>query len=180
MVYKYIDLIDKYGDENKARDAIKGHKIKKIGWGYYTDSKYINGIEYISKKYPKAIITSDSAFYYHNLTNRIPDETYLGTDRNATKIKDQNIKQIFYNSNMLNIGVIEMEIDHVSVKIYDKERMLCELVKNRNKIPLDYYKELTNSYRDIIEDINIYKVNEYLNNYKNGNKLFEVMQREVF
>lgn len=46
-------------------------------------------------KYPNAVVTMKSAFYFHGLTDMIPDECDLATTRDATKIKDERVKQYF-------------------------------------------------------------------------------------
>lgn len=38
----------------------------------------------------------DSAFYYHNLTDVIPEKEYLALKRNSTKISDSRIKVVYY------------------------------------------------------------------------------------
>ena len=47
-----------------------------------------------------------------------------------------------------------MTIEDAEVNIYDKERMLIELVRNKKNIPYDMYKEIVNNYRKIIESLN--------------------------
>ena len=43
----------------------------------------------------KAVFSLDSAFYYHGLTDVIPDKYYLTTEKSAAKIKDPRVVQIF-------------------------------------------------------------------------------------
>lgn len=46
----------------------------QIEKGIYSDKKNVHYLEVIAKKYPQAIITRESAYYYHNLTDVIPDK----------------------------------------------------------------------------------------------------------
>ena len=64
--------------------------------------------------------------------------------------------------------------------MYNKERMLIELIKNRNTISYDYYKEIIGNYRDIVNDLNMSKINNYLKVFANGDKIFEIIHKEVF
>lgn len=43
------------------------------------------------------------------------------------------------------------------IKIYDKERMIIELIKNRKTPGFDYYKEIIVNYRKIKDSLNTKK-----------------------
>ena len=83
----------------------------------------------------------DTAFYYHNLTDVIPDEYYLATDKHSIALKDPRVRQIYVNSDVLDLGVITMQHRDATFNIYDRERMLIELLRYKSKLPFDYYKE---------------------------------------
>jgi len=93
-------------------------------------------ISIISKKYPKAIFTLNSAFYYHGLTDVTPEYYYLATSKQVKGIRDKRVKQKFEKSTGLNLGVSTMEYNKNAIAIYDKERMLVELIRNKNKLLL--------------------------------------------
>ena len=62
----------------------------------------------------------------------------------------------------------------------DKERLLIDLIKNSDKIPFDYYKEIINNYREISNKLDINKISDYLCYYKHDLDLFIQIQKEVF
>ena len=66
------------------------------------------------------------------------------------------------------------------INIYDKERMLIELVRSKNTMGYDMYKEIISNYRRIVGDIDIEKLEKYLSYFSHGDKLFEMIQDEVF
>lgn len=180
MILKYKDVIKRYGSDYQAKKAIEKGELTKIDKGFYADKEFFEYLDLMEKKYPRGVICGDSAYYYHDLTDHVPDKLYLSTNRNDTKIHNDEIKQVFSKEDFFNLGVTSMEIDGVVVKIYDKERMLCELMKNRKKMPFDYYKEIVNNYRQIVDDLDSSKISEYLKYYKNNFELLDAMQREVF
>lgn len=49
-------------------------------------------LEIIMKKYPNAILTLNSAFYYDGLTDTIPDHYYVATPKSNRKIEDVRVK----------------------------------------------------------------------------------------
>ena len=122
----------------------------------------------------------DSAFYYYNLTDVIPQKVYLATNRNSNKINDENIVQIFMSKDILDKGKIEIDINGNKVNIYNRERLLIELIRKRASIPFDYYKEIIENYRKISNELEMYKIEEYLALYKNEVNIANTLIREVF
>ena len=180
MIFLYKELIKKYKSNYKIKKLIEEGKIFKIEKGIYSDKKGVNYLEIISKKYPNAIFTMDSAFYYHNLTDVIPEKEYLALKRDSTKISDNRIKVVYYQDKFFDIGKSTLSINGVEVKVYDKERMLIELIRNRNSIGFDYYKEIIENYREIKGTLNTTKIAKYISNFAMGNHLYDVIMKEVF
>ena len=180
MLYFHKELKEKYKYDYNIQKAVNNKDIFKIEDGLYSDKEYVNPLEIISKKYPNAILASDSAFYYHNLTDVVPDCFYLATSRSSTRINNPNIKQLFVPDELLNIGKEEMKIENTMVNIYNKERMLIELIRKKNQIPFDYYKEIISNYRKIIDVLDIYKLDEYIKYFNGEHNLYDTLQREVF
>lgn len=180
MVYSFQEMLKKMGTKNNVEKAVKKGEIYKLKNNIYSDKKYINPIVVVSKKYPSGVITMDSAFYYYNLTDVIPQKVYIATNRNSNKIIDDKIVQIFMHKDILYKGKVEVEIDNCIVNIYDKERLLIELIRKRAFIPFDYYKEIIGNYRQISDELDMYKIEEYVSMFKNEVSLFDILQREVF
>lgn len=78
------------------------------------------------------------------------------------------------------IGVTTIKVDGIKIKIYDKEKLLIELIKNSKNILFDYYKEILHNYRSISDKLDLNKLSDYLNYYKNDIDLFLKIQKEVF
>lgn len=172
-------------DKNKystyqLNKAIKNKELFKVDNGLYSDIEFVNPLEIILKKYPNAIFTSDSAYYYYDLTDVIPDYFHLATKRSDSRINDKNIKQIFMPNDLFELGKTQIEIENVKINIYDEERMLVELIRKKNLIPFDYYKEIIANYRRKTDKLDIYKIGEYISYYKNASSLYDTLMREVF
>ena len=180
MVYTYKEILEKYSSRYELEKALKNKKIFKLEKGIYSDTDLINPIIIISKKYPKGIITMDSAFYYYDLTDVIPQNVYLATNRKSKKVKDNRVVQIYMDKDILNYGKTEIIIKGNKVNMYDKERLLIELIRKRASIPFDYYKEIISNYRYISDELDMYKIEEYVALFKNEINLFNIIQREVF
>ena len=77
-------------------------------------------------------------------------------------------------------GSINVETDDGIIRIYNKERLLIELIRKKNQIPFDYYKEIISNYRKIVDELDMYKIEEYLTLFKNEVNLASILQMEVF
>ena len=69
MVMGYQEVVKRYGSVYHINKAIGESKLFKIGRGIYSESSTSSEIEIISARYPQAIFTMDSAFYFHGLTD---------------------------------------------------------------------------------------------------------------
>ena len=180
MIYSYEDVISKYKNNYQLDKALKEKKIFRIESGIYSSQEFVNYLLIVNKKYPNAVFTLDSAFYYHNLTDVIPQNYFLATNRKASKIMDNKVKQIYVPEDKFDIGITTIMVDGIKIKIYDKEKLLIELVKNSKNVPFDYYKEIINNYRSISDKLDMNKLSDYLNYYQNDIELFLKIQKEVF
>lgn len=159
---------------------IKSGLLYKIEPGIYSDTINTSELELISYKYPNSIFTMNSAFYYHSLTDVIPAKFCLATKRNARLISDKRVKQFFHRENIYSIGLTHINRGNIEIRIYDQERMLIELVRNKNNLPFDYYKEIIESYRKRTNYLNIEKLQDYIINFPKQDHIFETIQLEVF
>ena len=95
-------------------------------------------------------------------------------------IDNENIIQLFVDKKILDEGKSVEKIDDENVNIYDRERLLVELIRKRNQIPFDYYKELISNYRAYSNKLDMYKIEKYISLYKNESNLSDALLREVF
>ena len=180
MLYFHKELKEKLKSDYQIQKAVKMHKYFKIENELSSDVEFGSPLDIICKKYPNAIFTLDSAYYYYNLTDVIPDYFYLATKRTDTRINDKNVKQVFIPNDLFEFGKTQIEIENIKINIYDEERMLIELIRKKNTIPFDYYKEIISSYRKKTNELDIYKIQEYISYYKNEFSLYDALMREVF
>ncbi len=180
MIYNYKEIIEIYKNDYNLKKALNKNEIFKLEKGIYSNSKIVSPLVIYSKKYPNAVITMDSAFYYYNLTDVIPNKVYLATDRNSDKINNKKIVQTFISKEILYQGKVILEKDGEKINIYNRERLLIELIRKKKQIPFDYYKEIISSYREIVDELDMYKIEEYLSLFKNDLNLSNILQMEVF
>lgn len=179
MIYTYKELLKLEKSNKNINIKLKNKQIYKIDKGIYADKEIVNPLLIYAKKYPNAIITLDNAFYYYGLTDVIPNKYYLATKQKATVIRNDKIVQIFMTDELLEIGKTQVEIDEVLVNMYDKERLLIELIRRKKSIPLDYYKEIINNYRNMIYELNMKKIEEYASHFNIEEHILDTIGLEV-
>lgn len=180
MIYTYNECLEKFGSKYKINKMVSEGKLYKQEKGIYTDEKHVSWLQIITKKYPKAVVTMNSAFYYHDLTDVIPEKYYLATSRGTSKIMDKRVIQIFENSDHLMMGAEHTEHNGITILMYNRERMLVELLRNKNKLPFDYYKEILSNYRRVTDDLDIPLIQDYTYALPKAGMIMEALQMEVF
>jgi hypothetical protein len=179
MILTYKQCIERYGSDYMLKKEIAEGRVFQKEKGIYSLSNACSELEIISVKYPRAIYTGESAFYYHSLSDVIPDYYHLATIRSDSRIKDPRVRQTYLKEDIFEMGKIIMQYHNTEINIYSLERMLIELMRFRSKMPLDYYKEIISNYRNKVERMDIAKVEEYADKFKNADKLMDMIQMEV-
>ena len=180
MLYTYDEIQNAVGSKSAIRQRVQSGDLFHVARGIYSDNQNVSELSIISKLYPNAIFTLNSAFYYYGLTDTIPQFYYLATDKDATKIRDSRIVQVFENSKGLSLGRTSIKYNNDEIIIYNKERLLIELIRNKNKLPFDYYKEIINNYREILYSLDIRSIQDYISMLPKEKMIMKVLQLEVF
>ena len=108
MILTYNEAITKYGNEYKLKKAVSEGIVFKQEDGIYSTRKREPEVGIIMKKYPKAVLTGEYAFYKHGLTNLLPDKYDLATPSKSSKLKDDRIRQVYVNEDIFDYGIEEI------------------------------------------------------------------------
>lgn len=180
MIYTHKQCLKEKGSSYMIQKAVMDGELYQIEKGVYADTHDVSTLAILSTKHPEAIITLDTAFYYHGLTDVIPDEYYLATPKHARKLRDPRIKQVYVPDNIFSLGMIVMYRRDAAFKIYDKERMLIELLSRKNSLPYDYYKEILGNYRSQIHELDIERIQNYAESFPKHKMISAALLSEVF
>ncbi len=55
------------------------------------------------------------------------------TDRNASKIPDKRVIQVYEKTELLDLGMTSMDYQGCNIRIYSKERLLVELIRHMSE-----------------------------------------------
>ena len=181
MIFTHKELEKAFKSDYQIKKRIAEGKLHKIDRGIYSDTLSVHPLEVITKKYPSAIFTMDSAFYFHGLTDVIPQKMHLAVIRTANRrMARNNIAMVYVLEKLLGIGKTQIIFDGVSINIYDKERMLIELIRNKKRMAFDYYKEIISSYRAIVDELDVRAIEDYARAFDSDEYIFKTIHEEVF
>lgn len=180
MMFTYNQCLDRYKNDYGIKKALQSEKLYFIEKGVYSYNKFESNLDILMFKYPKGVLTMKSAFYYHGLSDVIPDLYHLAVDRDGSKIRDSRVKPVYERKQLLNVGAIEMCYGNSLIKVYDKERMLIELIRNKSKLSYDYYKEILGKYRSFVHELDVERIEDYALFFPKSKMIFEILYAEVF
>ena len=174
------ECLKEYGSDYFINRLVDEGKLFRVNKGIFSETENVPELALLSYKYPKAIITMDTAFYLYGLTDEVPDICTMATKREAAPITDPRIKQIFMPKELLEIGVTSIDYKGYDIQIFDRERMLIELVRYKSKFPFNYYKEILRNYRRILPQLNSEKIRNYAEAVPKSDKVIRILRTEVY
>ena len=168
MIYTAKELYKKGETEYSLRNLVSNGSLFLIEHGIYSDEESpLIDESYICKKYPNATLTGLSAFYVHDLTDHIPDQFYLSTEQHSFPIRREGVIQSYQDKSIYRIGRCNIEFGSGKIFVYDLERTLIELIRNKDRYPSELYYEVLSSFRSKKSQLDFYKINTYLSHFKN-------------
>jgi hypothetical protein len=180
MIYTLQKAMETFGSRYQIRKALAEKRLFVMRRGFYSDETPLRDEAALSLFYPGVIFTLNSAFFLYDLTDALPDFFYVSSQRNSLRITDPDIKQSFQDKAIFSLGDSSLATPTGVVRIYDKERLLIELIRFQSRFPYDYYKEIIRNYRDTSSSLDPNKIARYTSHFKNGEKILRRILKEVF
>ena len=180
MLKTRIECIREYGSDYHVNQRVITGKLFHVDKGIYSESEHVPELAILSYKYPKAVITLDTAFYLYGLTDEVPDQYVMATKREAAPITDNRVRQIFMPGDIIGLGRTTINYKGYDIMIFDRERMIIELARYKSKLSFNYYKEILGNYRRILPQLNLEKIRDYAEAVPKSNKVIRIIREEVF
>ena len=173
------ECLARFGSDYFIAQQIAAGHLFRLENGVFSEQKHVPENAIISYRYPHGVITLLSAFYHYGLTDVIPEVCDLATSRNAAKIRDARVRQYFVPDNILYQGMMIDQEHDFPIRIYSRERLLIELLRYKNKLPFDLYKEVLLNFRKIIHQLNMQDIQDYAMAVPKRNMVMDALQMEV-
>ena len=126
-------------------------EISKIKQGYYELADEVNPEEIIiARLFPEAVIFLESALLHYSYTDRIPRAWQIAVDRNSEKSKykiDYPLIEAYYQDpKYLNIGVSAFEVQGFGIRIFDRDRTMCDIMRYEKKLEKEVFSNAVMRY----------------------------------
>lgn len=126
--------------------------IEKIRTGYYqwTDQDSPSEVVTISRLFPDAILCMETALRYYGYSDRTPLHWALAVSKDASKsrfrIDYPFVKPYYVEPNLLEIGLTTGIIDGYVVRIYDRERVICDCLRYLKKMDSELFSKAIRNF----------------------------------
>ena len=126
--------------------------IEKVRTGYYQwlDPDNQSEAATVIKLFPDGILCMDTALRHYGYSDRTPAQWHIAvskySNRTRFKIDYPFVKPYFVAPEVFEIGLCEQEIDGNKVRMYDKERVICDCLRHRNKMDKEIFNKAIQSY----------------------------------
>lgn len=160
-------------------NMVKNGQLVRISRGYYGLPNYIEDEYYkIASKSKNVRFSMATALYLHNLSDRTPliYNITLPYGYGGILQKQKNVIINFVKRDLLDLGVIEKESPFgMKIKVYDIERTICDIIKNKQKIDAEIFSKALKKYVKS-KNKNLNKLIMYAKKMNIEKKVFDYME----
>jgi predicted transcriptional regulator of viral defense system len=136
----------------KLQQLIAEGKVEQIRRGYYQyiDENAFLEVPLIAKLFPDGVVCMESALEYYGYTDRTPSAWNIAvradSSRMRFKIDYPVVKPHFIEPSRFIIGITHTLIEENDIKIYDRDRTICDCLLHRNKMDAEVFNSAVRSY----------------------------------
>ena len=161
----YKEIFDRYGGmmrttqlaEEKVfylqrQKLIEEGCIEKVRRGYYQwiDHEDFSETGTVICLFPDAILCMDTALRYYGYSDRTPGDWHLAVSKDSGKsrfnIDYPFVKPYYIEPTVLELGLTRGNMDGYEIRIYDKDRVICDCLRYRNKMDKEIFNKAIQNY----------------------------------
>jgi len=160
-------------------NLVSNKKLERVGTGIYKLPEYPIDNFYILSKISKNMCYSHAtALYLHNMSDRIPlvYDVTVPYNYSGNLLNNANISLRYVKDDIFDLGQIDVKtINGLTVKCYDLERTLCDIIKDKNRMDKEIYSKALKEYAKN-ENKNILKLVKYAKKLNIEKEVIELME----
>ena len=164
-VQYYKSIFDKYGGMMRTTQLaeekifypqreklIADGYVEKIRRGYYQwiDPDDFSEVRTVIHLFPDAILCMDTALHYYGYSDRTPGDWHLAVSKDSGKsrfkIDYPFVKPYYVEPAVLELGLTNGTMDGHAIRIYDKDRLICDCLRYRNKMDKEIFNKAIQKY----------------------------------
>ena len=132
---------------------------------YVIKGKNVNEFFLLQQRYKAGIFSHNTALYFYHLTDRTPLKYDL-TFKNNVRLNNEIINPHYIKEDKYELGLTELKLeDGTTIKLYDIERTIIDILRDRKKIDLQIFNIAMNEYMKR-KDKNLIKLSKYAKVFK--------------
>lgn len=149
------ELLEAHIYYKELNSLIENGFIEKVRYGYYQwiDRENFSEATTVTRLFPDAILCMDTALFYYRYSDRTPLVWHLAVSKDSGKsrfkIDYPFVKPYYIEPSILEIGMTAGEMDGNTIRIYDKERTICDCLRYSGKMDKEIFN---NAIRRYVED----------------------------
>ena len=179
-VAKTSDFIAAGINKYEISKLLSDNKIERITNGYYKlENEFLDFGQVLKAYLPEGILFLETALYYYFYSDYTPRKFSIAVPRNISKNRLKKIpmpaKYFYISENIFELGLTTMEIDGRELRIYDRERTICDCFKYKNKIDIETFIKAIKAYA-YDENNNITRLISYSKQLGVYNQVIETMR----
>lgn len=170
-----LDLLEKNSIHRQYIKALvdDGYLVKVSRGVYVRADKDVNEFFIMGEQFKSGIFSHNTALYFYNLTDRTPFALDMTFPSNIRPSNDMLVAH-YINKERHEIGLEIKELeDGTSIRIYNLERTICDIIRDRNKIDTqvlntalkEYMKRSDKNLNLLYEYAKIFKIQKILKTY---------------
>jgi predicted transcriptional regulator of viral defense system len=160
-------------------ELVAADKIVRLERGIYVlPHVWEDEMYFLQYRYSKGIFSNETALYLHGLSDRTPQAYTLTIPRkyNVQGMKKKNVKVKFVTDEIYGIGIMEMPSPLGNpIRVYDKERTLCDIVKGNNSYDIQLVNQAMKAYA-VLPDRDMAKLLGYAERLRVKPKILRYME----
>ena len=164
-VQYYKSIFDKYGGMMRTTQLaeekifypqreklIADGYVEKIRRGYYQwiDPDDFGEVRTVIHLFPDAILCMDTALRYYGYSDRTSSNWHLAVSKDSGKsrfkIDYPFVKPYYVEPAVLELGLTTGTMDGHAIRIYDKDRLICDCLRYRNKMDKEIFNKAIQKY----------------------------------
>lgn len=126
--------------------------IEKVKRGYYhwIEDYGTSEVALINSLFPDAVFCMETALFFYKYSDRNPAEWNITVDKNTsrqrTNIDYPFIKAYRVEPALLHLGETDGIIEFTKVRIYDRDRTICDVLRNMSKMDKEIFNKAIQRY----------------------------------
>ncbi len=138
-------------DYRKILSYVEKGELIRVKNGYYAVTfDDFSEEELIAMLFPDGVLCLESALFFYGYTSKKPYGWKIAVDKNTSKSRFKldypQVTPFYTEPEVLQLGVTTIMLGDKKMKIYERERLVCDCLKYEDKMDREIWKEGLLSY----------------------------------